>query len=349
MLSDSLAGCFAAYWPNAVGLRITYIMKNSTLQKNQYKIRIEGEKMRHTKRIICIIGIVLILIPICGCSDNRPTPLFYIITDSNQNNLYLFGTVHMANDRSYPLRQEIIKALENSDTLSVEADITKPQKESQVEGTSALYTYNDQKTIKDEIGEDLYSRVVAVINAEVPHFDISQYDNYRPFVWQSLLQNIAMVKSDFSMENGIDIYLLNKAKESGKKIQEIESVTIRYERITSLSPQLNRYLLEQALNIDLAVKDLESTYEVWSIGDEKRFEEFEEKIPDVWQEKSLYNEYLNKVLYERNTRMTGFIEQQFAEGNTTFVAVGVAHLIGEKGIVSQLRELGYTVEKVRYS
>ena len=38
--------------------------------------------------------------------------------------------------------------------------------------------------------------------------------------------------------------------------------------------------------------------------------------------------------------------QQLENDETTFVVFGVAHIVGEEGIINQLQELGYTVESL---
>ena len=42
--------------------------------------------------------------------------------------------------------------------------------------------------------------------------------------------------------------------------------------------------------------------------------------------------------------MTDKVIQQLENDETTFVVFGVAHIVGEEGIINQLQELGYTVE-----
>ena len=44
--------------------------------------------------------------------------------------------------------------------------------------------------------------------------------------------------------------------------------------------------------------------------------------------------------------MADGIKSYLKSGETVFVAVGLAHVIGENGIVDQLREAGYTVTRV---
>ena len=54
---------------------------------------------------------------------------------------------------------------------------------------------------------------------------------------------------------------------------------------------------------------------------------------------------IEKVFYERNDAMTQKIEKFLETGKTYFVAVGAGHLVGERGIVQQLRRKNYTVEQ----
>ena len=57
-------------------------------------------------------------------------------------------------------------------------------------------------------------------------------------------------------------------------------------------------------------------------------------------------QWKSQVIDERNNywmkEIPGLIEE-----NSCFIAVGAGHLGGEKGIINQLRELGYTVNRIR--
>jgi hypothetical protein len=60
-----------------------------------------------------------------------------------------------------------------------------------------------------------------------------------------------------------------------------------------------------------------------------------ETTPDI---KSFYE----KFLFERNLRMLDKIRQYLEQKDTTFVIVGAAHLVGEKGILKLLVQQGFT-------
>lgn len=52
------------------------------------------------------------------------TPLLYEVTkEGYDNKIYLFGSIHMADNRAYPMNDKIMEAYNNSDSLGVEFDI----------------------------------------------------------------------------------------------------------------------------------------------------------------------------------------------------------------------------------
>ncbi len=40
-------------------------------------------------------------------------------------------------------------------------------------------------------------------------------------------------------------------------------------------------------------------------------------------------------------------QNQYSSGETVFYAVGLAHLLGEEGIIRQLQNAGYSMERVK--
>jgi uncharacterized protein YbaP (TraB family) len=59
-------------------------------------------------------------------------------------------------------------------------------------------------------------------------------------------------------------------------------------------------------------------------------------------------EYYQAILKDRNVAMLekieGYLEDKSKE--TYFVVVGAAHMVGEDGIVTRLKEKGYTVTRL---
>ena len=60
-------------------------------------------------------------------------------------------------------------------------------------------------------------------------------------------------------------------------------------------------------------------------------------------ELAIYDEYHQKMEVERNANMVEVAKGYLESGQTVFFAVGLAHLLGEGGLVEALRAEGYTV------
>ena len=136
------------------------------------------------------------------------------------------------------------------------------------------------------------------------------------------------------------MHFLSKA--SGiKRIVELESVDYQIDLLSGFTDREQEILL------------------VYTIEDIKTFGDSPEQLTDAWQkgdtgvvasividsmtkDQELYSVY-EKLVIERNRRMTSRIEDFLLSGDTHFIVVGAAHLVGEKGIPAILREKGYGV------
>ena len=103
----------------------------------------------------------------------------------------------------------------------------------------------------------------------------------------------------------------------------------------------------------IAVKEMEDSFDQWKKGDEE----------DIWKDdgatikngtENMFTEeelkaakdFDERVLYSRNLSMTDKLEEYFNNNYDVFFMVGQDHVIGDRGIVSYLRQRGYTVTKL---
>ena len=154
-----------------------------------------------------------------------------------------------------------------------------------------------------------------------------------------------------SSEQGVDMRLLTLAAEKGKKIYEIENVKEHLSAISDYSKETQIAMLKASLEAGRYETFLSTgyLYELWCGGDEELLRESvmpvlpEDATPE---EKAYYEEYTDKMVTQRDKIMVDGIKSYLSSGETVFVAVGLAHVVGEGGIVDQLKALGYTVTRV---
>jgi len=87
--------------------------------------------------------------------------------------------------------------------------------------------------------------------------------------------------------------------------------------------------------------DIESMISIWRNGESDDLvdlfvEDMEVNTPGVYQ----------SLLFDRNHKWMPTVEAMFDDADTELVLVGVAHLVGDDGLVQLLRARGYQVEQL---
>ena len=284
-------------------------------------------------------------------TESNIDPLFWEVTDENGNKMYLFGTVHVADDGVYPLPEKIENAFENSDALAVEFDVVAYQKDLSAQMKDmALLVYADGSQVKDHLPEELYDECVKILKDEKQYSSV--YNSYIPAIWASLIDGITMEKLGMDSSLGLDIHFINEANDAGKEIIDVESSELQYRLLAGFSEPLQEMMLQESIeeleNIEDTEKEFEKLIDAWKTGDPITLEkllttedtgEFDE------DELEIYEEYTSKMLTDRNVGMADFCEETLKSGKTVFMCVGCAHFLGEDGVVSLLTERGYSVER----
>lgn len=287
--------------------------------------------------------------------DEQATPLLYHVTGSDGHEMYLMGTIHVGDARTAFLPDEVYHAFEASDSLAVELDITMAEESLKtdpelLEQYTAACINKDGAVIKDILDADTYKKAVQLLKASGSYSANMEY--MKPFMWDSTIGDFYLSLGDFSSDKGMDMRLLKLAKEQDKPILEVESLIFQMEMEANFSTELQILMLETSLNGTAAEYNdaLTSTYELWCSGDEAALREMlKEETTDLSDaELTLYEEYLDAMIIQRNKNMLDVAISYLESDETVFYAVGLAHLLQENGLVDTLQEAGYTVEKVIY-
>ena len=299
--------------------------------------------------------------------ETKATPLFYHVTGENGQEMWLLGTIHVGDERTGFLPQEIYDAFAASDALALEIDseafeeLSEKDEKIQAE-VSAAYYYSDGTTAKDHMDEDIYETAVRYMkasgsyNMNVPYLKVS--------MWSNSIENFYLRQGyDLTTEQGVEERLTKLAKDQDKEIREVESSLFQIKMLTGWSEDLQKVLLEDSLELDAReyAADVLELYELWCAGDEAALREelsdevdtsefTEEELAEYEAEKHLLEEYNKAMSYDRNDGMLQVAIEYLESGDVVFYAVGLAHLLNNvNGLVDALRAAGYTVELVSYA
>ena len=284
------------------------------------------------------------------------SPLFYKVTGTDGQLMWLLGTIHVGDGRTAKMPQQVMDAFAASDRLAVECDNDRFAQE--LAGSSALqaqisalYYYSDGTDITAHISEETYTLLQYLMMASGGNNLNGPY--LKTVLWQSQLETFLLAQSHtFSPAMGMESRLLQWAAEQEKPVCEVESVMAQLQMLTGLSEELQELLLKQTVELGIAgtYADVSQLYELWCQGDEAALTEAlatdHTGLSDA--EAALMAEYCKAVITDRNQGMLTVATEYLQSGETVFCAVGLGHLLGEDGLVALLREAGYTVEIVAY-
>lgn len=284
-------------------------------------------------------------------------PLFYHVTGEDGQEMWLLGTIHLGDERTGFLPDQIMNAFNAADALAVEFntltfnDTLLSDSTLQAELTSAYY-YTDGSTAQSHLDDELADQLTMLMR-------ISGYNDingpYRKVsIWNSLLEDFYLAQGcSLKSDKGVDSRLLSWAMSQGKTVYEIESGISQIQMLTGFSDELQQLLLQELLSSGLTgyCSEVQELYELWCSGNEEALTSY--LITDTSEmtdeELALWEEY-NKAMYtDRNKVMLKAAKSYLKSEETVFYAVGLAHLLGEGGLVQALRDAGYTVELVTYT
>ena len=281
------------------------------------------------------------------------TPLLYKATSDNGGEVWLFGSIHVGNEDMYPLPDYVNNAYNEADSLAVEVDVI-DMEENAMDYVSDYQKvmYLDGTTIKDHISEDLYNDAVKIL--EDNDYYTSMLDYYYPSMWSSFIEVFEYENCGYDSEKGIDMHLLNLAKENKKNIVEIESASSQITLLGEFSEELQILQLEEVVagyNTEESKTYLKDLVSAWTSGNEESITAIicEDSSSEDYteEEMKLLEEYNQKMLVDRNVLMADFAEKSLKDGDSVFICVGTAHIVGEGAMVDLLRDRGYTVEIVK--
>ncbi|WP_455207746.1 TraB/GumN family protein [Kaarinaea lacus] len=275
------------------------------------------------------------------CSSVYAEPVLWKI-QSKQNTVFLFGSIHIADQSIYPLRTTIEKAYDNSDILVVEVDETQAD---QVKLNQILMTqgfYPGAETIADHINQDTMQMLQKFLSKTgIPYPTVARM---RPGLIAITLTVARIVQLGYSPELGIDRHFLTKARKEKKPIQQLETAEWQMELMLSFSDD-DLILKHTVVSLDEMGDMFKEIMNAWKSGDNERIETV--MLTDQLKEHPEFEAIFKRLFDARNVVMTSKILNMLEQSKNYFVVVGAGHLVGEQGIVSLLKKQGFTVQSIQ--
>ena len=277
---------------------------------------------------------------------------------NGDNTLYLLGTIHMDRSNVYPLHKSVRDALDASQVVSFELDLNDQEGMALL---AQLQADSDGTTLADHISPELYARVQAA--AVSLGMEPNGFDAYKPWALASTF-GVLSLQDDTTGANAmaIDVYINAYAVNAGKTIDSVETYAFQGGIFDGLSAEYQEAYLDASLaGYEGMLKGEAADEAAQALAQAQQeqiaamFDAWKDRDPDalaeVYDKEAILNsddELNSKLFTERDPGMIAAAAEYLeTEGeNTFFLAVGAGHMVDPGGIVSGLKELGYTVELV---
>lgn len=254
--------------------------------------------------------------------------------------IYLGGTVHLLRPSDFPLPDAYQQAYDDSERIYLETDLAAMTDMAVQQRMLRQLTYGDGRTLRSVLDEDVYQELTQYVE-NISGLPMVMMDSFRPGLLVSTLSVLEFQRMGFTPE-GVDAHFYARAVEDGKPVGELETVDEQLAVLASMGEGYENEFIRYSLqDIDNIADSIENLVHVWRSGDERQLES-DFVTPVQEQSRSLYD----SLLADRNHTWMTRIEAMFNEPGTDYVLVGAAHMVGEDGLLSLLRERGYQVSQL---
>ena len=252
--------------------------------------------------------------------------------------VYLVGSIHLGDERLYPLPLSFEAAYDEADVLGFEVDLRKTlTPEGQAFMLQAM-SLQDGTTLKDHVSDEMYRQ----IGEKLAEFGLPEntFDAFKPWAVAQSINSLVLADSGITANTGIEMLFLTGTEVRKLPVIELESIEYQVDLFDRFPPEVQENLLLDVLgDKDALLAEMRELLDIWLAGDDAKLAE----MADAQELED--EEYYRLMLLERNINMTEKIKEYLEDEKpaTYLIVIGALHMVGKDGIVTMLEEDGYTV------
>jgi len=280
--------------------------------------------------------------------DVTTDPFLWRIDGDNPS--YLFGSMHLADERLLTLPDIVIEAIDEVDIVYTE---TKLDQEAQIK-IIQLSMLPGGQTLNDLLSQDVVNRLDSYLGTR--GISSSAFAPYK--VW-FVTANIALLdEAENLLKNPslkfLDQYIWDSAVSKGKNTDGIETVEEQINVFDSLTLEEQIEMLNDTLDEleEYAISGESPTgamKDAYLEGDLEALQDL--MYSDFEENDTLYEKFKTLILTDRNYNMTQRINQLITDNPDTqyFFTIGADHYWGEDGLITLLENEGFLITRVQFN
>ena len=275
-------------------------------------------------------------IAFADAADGKPD--YYKVSDGNSH-IWLYGTFHALPEGQDWLKEGAAEALKGAETVYFELDQDDPNfQQNMLVAMQPHILATDGSNLANDLTEEEFAKLQkAMAIVQIPP---QMTGNLNAGIAGLFLAGASVVEAGFDPEGGAEKVFQGLAAEAGHDIQGIESIAEQIGVFTSGDRADYIAFLKAGLaDYDKAEEMLNSMLGMWVADD------YEGMLALFKQSEGAAPAILNKLFDERNLKWIPKVEGLLEADTEAFIAVGAGHLLGETGLLNQLEQAGYTIER----
>jgi hypothetical protein len=257
----------------------------------------------------------------------------------DHNTLYLLGSVHVLSRKNYPLKPELNNAFDNSGRVVFEIDLGRFTTKNFRREFRQTALYPARQSLSKKISPETIELLKVVLPAY--GLTLKRVERLKPWFIAEWLSSRTLEMAGFSESLGVDIYFFHRARAAGKPVFGLETLRDQARIFDHFNDEENeRYLLGTLATLASYPTSVGRLVDAWQSGNVALLDKIlnQDKHSDPLTHEALFS--------ERNTKWVPEIEALSHESENYLVIVGAGHLVGEDGVVAQLKRAGYSVKQM---
>lgn len=259
--------------------------------------------------------------------------LLWKIEGNNCQTSYIYGTMHIIDEEYYDFTESMKEKVSTSEAIIMEiGGIPNP-----------LETFSLMQLDTGDV-TTLFSKEQMLVIVEFfdkkldtsPQEFYKIYGQMKPFfIMQAISQNSFSENS-----KSYDLEIMTIAGDKNIPLIGLETFTQQIGFFDAISNEAMANLIIES--IDGYEKEEKQMQKLMKLYAEQKVDKL---IPMIKKQSPEFMEFSDVFLYDRNTAWIPKIENEIKD-KKCFIAVGAAHLFGEKGVIDLLQKKGYTLTAI---
>jgi uncharacterized protein YbaP (TraB family) len=248
---------------------------------------------------------------------------------------YVFGTIHLISKKDFFLSKSSETAFKSCKTLALEVDLNMDKETKKEVGKSAILPQG--RSIDDYCSVEELALIKSFMTdtVKISGFKIKLYSRLKPIYLQSILLK-EQLKGDKSYEETF----AKMAKKKKMNQTGLEAIDLQMKILDTIP--IKTQINDMVTSIKEGKASIRIFNEMIQVYKDQNIEKLHQLT--ISEDSGIAN-FEDVFLNNRNESWIPVIENLMKK-QATFVAVGAAHLGGEKGILNLLRANGYIIEPV---